>query len=116
MQLTWLIPASLLFVGVGYVVVRRAPRPRVVNWTLLGAALFALATRDLFRSRERGRPAPGAGEPPTETASGRATRRSANRSAPNRPPANQRSDCADDDPQRSPLFARLRRRVAGWLN
>jgi hypothetical protein len=115
MQLTWLLPASLLFLGVGYVVVRRAPRPEFVNWTLLGATLFALATRDLFRSRERGRPATGARESHREAANGRATtRRSANRSAPNRPSA-KRTD-RDDDPQRSPLFARLRRRVAGWLN
>ncbi|UPV73355.1 hypothetical protein M0R89_12455 [Halorussus limi] len=111
MELTWLIPASVLLVGVGYVTVRRAPRPRFVNWTLLGASLFALATRDLFRSRERGQSAPAARESATETAN----RQSATRQPANRRPANRRPD-RDDDPQRTPLFVRLRRRVAGWLN
>jgi len=96
MQLTWLIPASVLLVGVGYVVVRRAPQPRVLDWTLLGAALFALATRDLFRSREQGYPSSVARESRGDA-------------------ANRRTD-RGDDPQRTPVFARLRRRVAGWLN
>ncbi|WP_128477633.1 hypothetical protein [Halorussus pelagicus] len=86
----------MLFVGVGYVVVRRAPRPRVVNWTLLGGALFALATRDLFRSREQGHPSSVARESRADA-------------------ANRRTD-RGDDPQRTPMFVRLRRRVAGWLN
>ncbi|UPV99390.1 hypothetical protein M0R88_12745 [Halorussus gelatinilyticus] len=97
MQLTWLVLASVLLVGVSYVAVRRARRPRVVDWTFLGASLFALATRDLFRTREQARPA-------------HARRESAAESATRRPSRD------DDDPQRTPLFARLRRRVAGWLN
>lgn len=57
MELTWLVASSMLFVGVGYGFLKRARRPRVVCWTLLGTSLFALATRDLFRSREQNRPA-----------------------------------------------------------
>jgi len=115
MQLTWLVLASGLAVGVGYVAVRRARRLALVDWTLLCGSLFALATRDLFRTRERARPAHG-GESATDGASrqsadGRsANHQSSGRSAPRRP------NRGDDDPQRTPLFARLRRRVAGWLS
>ncbi|MFC7081064.1 hypothetical protein [Halorussus caseinilyticus] len=95
MELTWLVPASILLVGVGYACFRLAQRTLAVGWTLLGASLFALATRDLFRSREQGRPAASpVGDSPTR-----------------------RSDrTRDDDRRRGSLFVRLRRRVAGWLN
>lgn len=92
MELTWLVASSVLVVGSGYAFLRRAKRFRVVGWTLLGASLFALATRDLFRSRERGRPAP--------TPGGGSTR------APDR---------TDDERQRTPILKRLRRRLGGWL-
>lgn len=88
MELTWLFATSVLLFGGGYVFLQRAPRPRFVGWTLLGASLFALATRDLFRSRQQGRP------------------KVSSRESPGR----------DDDRRRTPLFARLQRRVAGWLD
>lgn len=91
MELTWLLATSVLALGVGYVALQYAPKPRFVRWTLLGAALFALATRDLFQSRQEGRPA-GASS------------------------ARESADPGDDDRRRTPLFARLRRRVAGWLD
>ena len=95
MDPTWAIAAAIPLVGVGYVFARRARRSRVVCWTLLGTSLFALATRDLFRSREQARPVP-----PSvgESAS----------------PSTDRTR-TDDERRRTPLFARLRRRVAGWL-
>jgi len=114
MRLTWLVLASVLAVGVGYVAVRRARRLAVVDWTLLCGSLFALATRDLFRTRERARPAHG--ESATDGGSRQsadsrsANRQSSGRSAPRRP------NRGDDDPQRMPLFVRLGRRVAGWLS
>jgi hypothetical protein len=96
MELTWLFAGSVVALGVGYVVLQRAPQPGFVRWTLLSAALFALATRDLFQSRQRGRPAGGQVEGSTDrTDDGR--RRT-------------------DERRRTPLFARLRRRVAGWLD
>ncbi|NHN58098.1 MULTISPECIES: hypothetical protein [Halorussus] len=97
MDPTWVIAAAVPLVGAGYVFARRARRSRVVCWTLLGASLFALATRDLFRSREQARPVAS----PVDEQPDRST---------DRP----RTD--SDDPRRTPLFARLRRRVAGWLN
>ncbi|WP_435179653.1 hypothetical protein [Halorussus sp. AFM4] len=95
MDPTWAI-AAIPLVGVGYVFARRARRTRVVCWTLLGASLFALATRDLFRSREQARPV------------------SQPARSPNRATDRPRTD--GDEARRTPLFARLRRRVAGWLN
>lgn len=92
MELTWIAAASLLCAGFGYVLVRRAKRFRVVCWTLLGASLFALATRDLFRSREQGRPSP------TPQAGSSRT-----------------SDRGDDERQRVPFRKRLRRRLGSWL-
>jgi hypothetical protein len=92
MELTSLAAASLFLVGFGYVFVRRVKRLRVVCWTVLGVSLFALATRDLFRSRERGRPA---------AAPRRATNRTTKRT--------------DDERQRTPLLKRVRRRLGGWL-
>lgn len=93
MDLTWLVGTSLLLVGIGYAFVQKAPRFRLVCWSLLCASLFALATRDLFRTREQGRPAPRGSD---------VTRRR----APDRP---------DHDEKRRPsLFARLRRRIASW--
>ncbi|NEU57349.1 hypothetical protein [Halorussus sp. MSC15.2] len=99
MELTWLVASSILLVSVGYGFLRRARRTRVVCWTRLGASLFALATRDLFQSRERGRPA---ASPVGESAT-RAERTRTERAQ-------------TDDERRTPLFVRLRRRVAGWLN
>ncbi|WP_137283382.1 hypothetical protein [Halorussus salinisoli] len=101
MELTWLVASSILFVGVGYGFVQRAQRTRAVGWTLLGASLFALATRDLFRSREQGRPV---AKPANDS--------------PTRPPDRPRTDRTqtDDERRRTPLFGRLRRRVAGWLD
>lgn len=96
MDPAWAIAGAIPLVGVGYVVARRARRTRIVCWTLLGASLFALATRDLFRSREQARPVAS----PVDRQSNRSTDRSR----------------TDDDPRRTPVFARLRRRVAGWLN
>ena len=92
MELTVLAASSLFLVSFGYVFVRRIKRLRVVCWTLLGVSLFVLATRDLFRSRERGRPEP------------------APRRTPNRTP-----DRADDEGRRTPLLKRLRRRLGSWL-
>lgn len=95
MELTVLVASSVLFVGVGYVFVRTARRSRVVVWTLVCASLFALSTRDLFRSRERG--------PPERTPSD---------GPPDRPA--RRADGADDQ-SRPPLVGRLRRVVGSWL-
>ncbi|WP_276300607.1 hypothetical protein [Halorussus lipolyticus] len=92
MELTWIVASSLLCAGFGYVFVRRAKQFRVVCWTLLGASLFALATRDLFRSRQQGRPSP------------------TPREAPSRAP-----DRGDDERQRVALLKRLRRRLGSWL-
>lgn len=94
MELTLLVAASVLVVGVGYVFVQRVPRSRFVYQCLLGATLFALATRDLFRPRERGPPVPGASDE-TSTLSDRPD---------------------DEQARRAPLFARLRSRVTGWLD
>ena len=96
MDPTWAIAAAIPLVGVGYVFARRARRTRIVWWTLIGASLFALATRDLFRSREQARPVP----PSVGESASRSTDRT-------------RTDT--DERRRTPLFARLRRRVAGWL-
>jgi hypothetical protein len=93
MKLTWVL-ASVLFVGVGYAFVQRAPRPRFVVWSLLCAALFALATRDLFRPRGNGPPASNATDATTPLSDRRET----------------------DERRRTPLFARLRRRVGAWLD
>src|SRR6056297_2024224 len=95
MQLTWLVLASVLAVGVGYVAVRRARRPAVVDWTLLCGSLFALATRDLFRTRERARPAHGdesatdggSRQPVPESSAERSLRSSAAESRRRRPTA-----------------------------
>lgn len=95
MELTWLVTTSLLLVGLGYVFVQNVPRPRFVCWGLLCASLFGLATRDLFRPHERGRPRPGS------------TDRGPERSA-NRPD--------DHESRRRPVFARVRRRVVRWLD
>ena len=111
MELTWVAAASLLFAGVGYAFVQRAPRPRFVVWSLLCASLFALATRDLFRPREQNRPAAGAtpsdapadrDDPPTDLPD-------------ERPVTPDDTADADGERTRTPLFVRLRSRVAGWL-
>jgi hypothetical protein len=116
MQLTWLVLASVLAVGVGYVAVRRARRLAVVDWALLCGSLFALATRDLFRTRERARPTHTGRESAADGASRRsASGQSANRSSRS-PSETRRPNRAGDDSRRTPLFVRLRRRVAGWLN
>ncbi|WP_135825645.1 hypothetical protein [Halorussus ruber] len=94
MEPTVLVTSSLVCVGLGYALLRRAMRFWAVRWALLGASLFALATRDLFRSRERSRP----------TAA--ATPRGA---------ANRATDRADDERQRAPMLKRLRRRLGSWL-
>lgn len=116
MELTWIAAASLLFVGVGYAFVQRAPRPRFVRWSLLCASLFALATRDLFRPRERGPPATEATETEvTETEAAEtevteeATSANVTTNLPDRPDADERR-------RRTPLFARLRSRVTGWFD
>lgn len=101
MELTWLAGTSLLLVGVGYAFVQKAPRFRFVCWGLLCVSLFALATRDLFRPHERGRPAP-----------------ASSAESPTRPDDRTDPDdrtVSDDERDRPPLFARLRGRVAGWL-
>ena len=108
MELTWLALASLLFVGVGYAFVQRAPRPRFVRWSLLCTSLFAHATRDLFRPRERGPPPTEA----TETTSPDAPTTPADE--PTTPPTPDRPD--PDARRPAPLFARLRRRFAGWFD
>ncbi|USZ68876.1 hypothetical protein NGM10_03860 [Halorussus salilacus] len=95
MDLTLVAASSVLFVGVGYAFVRRARRSRVVVWALVCASLFALSTRDLFRSRERSRP----GRTPSDGRSDRSAGRAD----------------ATDDGSRPPLVARLRRRVGGWF-
>jgi hypothetical protein len=92
MEPTVLVASSLVCAGLGYALLRRAMRFWAVRWTLLGASLFALATRDLFRSREQSRPAP----TPRGT-------------------ANRAPDRADDERQRAPMLKRLRRRLGSWL-
>jgi hypothetical protein len=109
MDLTWVAATSFLLVGVGYVVVQTADRFRVVCWALLCASLFALSTRDLFRTRERGPPATTASGEPTNRSDESATR--ADESA-DRPTA--RTGAADER-DRPPLAARIRGRVARWL-
>lgn len=131
MELTWIAAASLLFVGVGYVFVQRAPRPRFVRWSLLCASLFALATRDLFRPRERGPPATGTTETEatktemteTETTEAKitdteATEAEATGTTPTTPTPTNFPDHTDADERRrrTPLFARLRSRVTGWFD
>ncbi|WP_135851610.1 hypothetical protein [Halorussus salinus] len=115
MQLTWLALASVLAVGVGYVAVRRARRLAVVDWTLLCGSLFALATRDLFRTRERARPAHG-GESATDGASRRSADDQSGKHQSSGRRAPRRRNRGDGDSRRTPVFVRLRRRVAGWLN
>lgn len=125
MELTWIAAASLLFVGVGYAFVQRVPRPRVVRWSLICASLFALATRDLFRPRERGPPAT---ETPTaetaeteatETETSEATETETTEAATTTTDVTtnlpDRTD-ADERRRRTPLFARLRSRVTGWFD
>ncbi|WP_135830578.1 hypothetical protein [Halorussus halobius] len=94
MELTWVAAGSALVVGLGYVSVRAAHRLRPVCWLVLCASLFALATRDLFRPRERGHPASGANEAASES------------------PTDQRRTA---DGRRTELISWLRRRVADWL-
>ena len=114
MDLTWVAAASFLLVGVGYAFVQTAHRFRVVCWVLLCASLFALSTRDLFRTRERGPPATGASGEPTNRPDGESVTRSddsgTRRGARKRPTAS-----ADDERDRPPLAARVRGRVASWL-
>lgn len=95
MELTLLAGSSVLAVGVGYALVRTARRTRPVVWAMVCASLIALSTRDLFRSRQRGRP----------------------ESRSRHPSANRSRAVTDggDDSTRSSLVARLRRRVGGWF-
>jgi hypothetical protein len=101
MELTWLAGTSLLLVGVGYAFVQKAPRFRLVCWGLLCVSLFALATRDLFRPHEQGRPA--------STADADSPARSDDRTDSDDPTR------SDDERDRPPLFARLRGRLFGWF-
>lgn len=106
MELTWVAAASLVFVGVGYAFVQRAPRPRFVRWSLVCASLFALATRDLFRPRERGPPATEVTE--TEVTETEATTTDVTTNLPDQTGADER--------RRTPLLGRLRSRIVGWFN
>jgi len=110
MDLTWVAATSFLLVGVGYAFVQTAHRFRVVCWVLLCASLFALSTRDLFRTRERGPPAPTASrEEPTRPDDDSATRPG---ESPSRRTA--RADAADER-DRPPLAARVRGRISSLL-
>jgi hypothetical protein len=90
MELTWVAAGTVLLVCAGYVSVREAHRLRPLCWLVLCASLFALATRDLFRPRQRGQPVSEAGESGSESTADRTAR-----------PAE--------------LVARVRRRVGDWL-
>jgi len=90
MELTWVAAGSALLVCLGYVSVRAAHRLRPVCWLVLCASLFALATRDLFRPRQRGQPVSELGESASESTNDRTA-------------------------HTTELVARLRRRVADWL-
>jgi hypothetical protein len=107
MDLTWVAATSFLLVGVGYAFVQTAQRFRVVCWVLLCASLFALSTRDLFRTRERG--------PPASVASGESPNRSDGSGMESDEATDRPTARADDDRGRPPLAARVRGRVARWL-
>jgi len=96
MDLTLVAAGSLLLVGTGYAVVRRAHRFRIGWRALVCVSLFALATRDLFQPRERRSPA--------------------QRGDDQRADATRDRSAGETRSTRSPLLARLRRRFAGWLD
>jgi hypothetical protein len=127
MDLTWVAAASFLLVGVGYAFVQQSRRFRVVCWVLLCASLFALSTRDLFRTRERGPPARTTNDARSEddapTKDGETERPGDRTRRPNES-RTRRGDSADrpaatsdagDERERPPLAARVRGRVAGWF-
>ncbi|WP_132057722.1 hypothetical protein [Halorussus amylolyticus] len=95
MELTWFAGSSVLLLGVGYVCARRASRSPPAVWLVICGSLFALSTRDLFRSRERGRP-----------------RSEDDDRSRERPVA--RADASDERPE-LPTVVRLLRRVGGWF-
>lgn len=99
MELTVLAVSSVFLVGVGYAAVQKAQQSPLVAWTLVCASLFALSTRDLFQSRERG--FPDSESTDGRTADGRTAADSQTdpspRTAASRPPA--RADGGEDPSQ-----------------
>lgn len=100
MDLTVIAVTLAVAVGGGFAVVTVRGRPSVLAWARVGGKLFLLATRDLFRSRDRSR----------------TNRQYAAESDGDRPESSERIGA--DVPQRTGVVARVResaRAVTGWF-